>query len=72
MFEKIRAMVAEQLEIEEDKIKIDTDLVGELECDSLEIFQLFSDIEDEYDVNLDDVENLKSIGDLIKVIEESK
>ncbi len=72
MFEKIRAMVAEQLDIEEDKIKIDTDLIGELECDSLEIFQLVSDVEDEYDVKIEDLENLKSIGDLIKAIEENK
>ncbi len=72
MFEKIRGMVAEQLSIDEDKIKIDTNLIEELECDSLEIFQLVSDVEDEYEVKIEDLENLKSIGDLIEAIVAAK
>ncbi|MFV0519016.1 MAG: acyl carrier protein [Lachnospirales bacterium] len=69
MFEEIREMVAEQLGIDEETIKIDTDLIGELDCDSLDLFQLVSEVEDKYDVKIEDLENLKTIGDLIKSIE---
>ncbi len=69
MFEEIREMVAEQLGIEEDKIKIDTDLIEELDCDSLDLFQLVSDVEDKYDAKVENIEELKTIGDLIKAIE---
>ncbi|MFV0440403.1 MAG: acyl carrier protein [Lachnospirales bacterium] len=69
MFEEIRDMVAEQLGIDPEEIKIDTDLMEELDCDSLDLFQLVSDAEDKYEVKFEDLENLKTIGDLIKVIE---
>ncbi len=69
MFEEIREMVAEQLGIDAENINIDTDLMGELDCDSLDLFQLVSEVEDKYDVKIEDLENLKTIGDLIKSIE---
>ncbi len=69
MFEEIREMVAEQLSIEESDIKIDTDLMGELDCDSLDLFQLVSDVEDKYEAKIENIEELKTIGDLIKAIE---
>ncbi len=69
MFEEIRELVAEQLGVEVDEINIDTDLMGELDADSLDLFQIISDVEDKYDIKIEELEGLKSIGDVIKYVE---
>lgn len=72
MFEEIRELVAEQTGKSIEEIKIDTNLIEDLDCDSLDLFQIVSDVEEKYDVALDDMEGLKTIGDVIAVIESNK
>ena len=54
MFEKIQEMMVESLS---------------LEIDSLDDFELVTEIEEEFDIEIEDAENLKSVQDLVAYIE---
>ncbi len=70
MFEKVKASIIDQLSIsDEDMITMETTL-EDLGADSLDMVEVIMAIEDEFDVQIkdEDLENLKSVGDLIEYI----
>ena len=69
MFEKIQEMMVEILSLEKDDIKLDSTFKS-LEIDSLDVFELVTELEEEFDIEIDDAENLKSVQDLVTYIEE--
>ncbi|MBR6479333.1 MAG: acyl carrier protein [Clostridia bacterium] len=74
VFEKIRAMIAEQLEIEEESITMDSALIEDLGADSLDVVDLVMSIEDEFEIEVPDeaIENMRTIGDAVRFIEGTK
>lgn len=69
MFEKIQEMMVESLSLEKDDITLDSTFKS-LEIDSLDVFELVTELEEEFDIEIDDAENLKSVQDLVTYIEE--
>lgn len=71
VLEKVKAILAEQLDVEEDKITADTDLQEDLGADSLDVVDLLMSIEDEFEVEVPDeeIENIKTVGSLVSYIE---
>lgn len=69
IFEKIRGIVADQLGIEEDNINLETSFIDDLNADSLDLFQIIMELEDEFNVKVEDVENIKTVGDAVKFVE---
>jgi acyl carrier protein len=74
VFEKVRTIIAEQLGIEENKIKEDTDIKGDLDADSLDVVDIIMSFEDEFEMEFPDeqAENIKTVGDIVRYIEEQK
>ena len=68
MFEKIQEMMVESLSLEKDDIKLESTFES-LEIDSLDVFELITEIEEEFDIEIEDAENLKSVQDLVAYIE---
>ena len=68
MFEKIQEMLVESLSLEKDDIKLESTFES-LEIDSLDVFELVTEIEEEFDIEIEDAENLKSVQDLVAYIE---
>ena len=68
MFEKIQEMMVESLSLEKDDIKLESTFES-LEIDSLDVFELVTEIEEEFDIEIEDDENLKSVQDLVAYIE---
>lgn len=68
---KVKAILAEQFDVEEDKITADTDLQEDLGADSLDVVDLLMSIEDEFEVEVPDeeIENIKTVGSLVSYIE---
>ena len=66
--EKIKAIIAEVLNIDADSITEDTTFVDDLGADSLDIFQIIMGIEEEYDIELDNesVEQIQTVGDAVE------
>ncbi len=73
VFEKVRAILMEQLDLEEDQITQDSSIAEDLGADSLDIVDLVMSLEDEFDTEIPDeaIENLKTVGDVVKFIEEN-
>ena len=71
VLEKVKAILAEQFDVEEDKITADTDLQEDLGADSLDVVDLLMSIEDEFEVEVpdDEIENIKTVGSLVSYIE---
>ena len=71
VLEKVKAILAEQFDVDEDKITADTDLQEDLGADSLDVVDLLMSIEDEFDVEVPDeeIENIKTVGSLVSYIE---
>ncbi|MBR4087608.1 MAG: acyl carrier protein [Clostridia bacterium] len=70
MFEKVKAIIIDQLSISDaDMVTVDTTL-EDLGADSLDLVEVIMAIEDEFDVQIkdEDLESLKSVGDLINYI----
>ena len=75
MFDKIKEIIVEQLNIDDsDFINLDTNLQEDLNADSLDAVEIIMNIEEEFDIKVDDdeLENIKTIGDIVKYIENNK
>jgi len=70
-FDKIRNILAEQLDADIDEMTMDTDIARDLGADSLDVVELLMSIEDEFGVEIPDeeIENIKTIGELVEYIE---
>ena len=71
VFEKVKKIIAEELNVKEEKITMEANLVEDLEADSLDAVEIIVRIEEEFDLQVDDeaAENVKTVGDLVKCIE---
>ena len=74
MFEELRAIVAENLGVEESELTLETSFREDLEADSLDLFEMVMAVEEKYDVEIpsEELENLNTIADVIKYIEAHK
>lgn len=72
VFEKIRKILCEQFELDEDRVTMDSSLIGDLGADSLDVIDLSMSIEDEFDIEVPDeeIENFKTVGDIVRFVEE--
>ena len=69
VFEKIQAIIVDQLGKEEEEVQLTTRLKDELDADSLDLFQIINDIEDEFDVKIDTEEGLETVQDLVNYVD---
>ena len=71
VLEKVKAILAEQFDVDEEKITVDTDLQEDLGADSLDVVDLLMSIEDEFEIEIPDeeIENIKTVGALVAYIE---
>lgn len=72
MFERMKEIIAEQLSTEADGITLETSFKDDLGADSLDLFELVMQCEEEYGVEFpsDDLENMKTVGDVMRFIKE--
>ena len=73
IFEKIKDILADQLDVEEDKVPADASVIDDFGADSLDLVDLVMTIEEEFDVEISDdqVDVIKTVGDIVKYIEEN-
>lgn len=72
VLEKVKAILSEQFDVEEDTITPESNIADDLGADSLDIVDLLMSIEDEFEIEIPDeeVENIKTVGQLVKYIED--
>ena len=67
VFDRIKKVVCEQLGVSEEDVKLETTF-EELGADSLDLFQVVIELEEEFDIQLEDAENMKSIQDAVTYV----
>lgn len=70
VFDKIKDIIVEQLDVEEDAVTMEASITDDLGADSLDVVDLVMSIEESFDVEIPDeeVENIKTVGDIVKYI----
>lgn len=73
VFEKVKSIIVDQLDVEEEKVTPDANIQEDLGADSLDIVDLVMSFEEEFDIEIpdDQVENIKTVGDIVKYIEDN-
>ena len=68
--EKVKQIVADQLELDAANLSLETTF-EEIDADSLDIVELVMALEEEFELEIsdDEIENIKSVGDVVKYIE---
>ena len=74
MLEEMRKMIAEQLNCEESEITADTSFKDDLGADSLDLFEMVMAFEEAFEVEIpsEDLEQITTVGDVVKYIESHK
>ncbi|PWM68573.1 MAG: acyl carrier protein [Eubacteriales Family XIII. Incertae Sedis bacterium] len=72
VFEKIREIIMEQLNVDQDDVTMDTHLMKDLEADSLDAVEIIMAIEDEFEIEIpdDDAEKFQNVSDIVRFVEE--
>jgi acyl carrier protein len=71
IFERLRALIAEQFSVSEDSIDMDTSFTDDLGADSLDVVELTMALEEEFDIpetDEEDLYKLVTVGDVFKYI----
>ena len=73
VFEKIQEIIADQLDVDKEEITMDTDLMKDLEADSLDAVEIIMAIESEFDVEVPDerAEEFKLVSNIVSFREEN-
>ena len=72
VFEKIREIIAEQTGKDESEITLETNVKEDLDADSIDLFQIINDIEDEFDVSVENPEEIVTVKDAVDFVESHK
>lgn len=68
--DKLKSIIAEVLNVDVDEISMETTFVDDLGADSLDVFQIITGIEDEFDIEIsnEDAETIVTVGDAVEQI----
>ncbi|MCI9073453.1 MAG: acyl carrier protein [Lachnospiraceae bacterium] len=73
MLEKVKEIIAKQLNLDVDEITENTSFKDDLGADSLDLFELVMAFEEEYDIEIpsEDLEDIATVGDIIKLMKDN-
>lgn len=74
VFEKVKSFVVEQLGVDPNQVEMDTNLMKDLEADSLDAVEIILAVEDEYGLDIPDetAEKFETVRDLVEYVEANK
>lgn len=71
MFEKVKAIIVDELGVNAEDVKVDSNLTDDLGADSLDAVELIMAIEEEFDIEIPDeiAGEMKTVKDIISYLE---
>lgn len=74
VFDKVKELIVEQLDVDEDSVTSGANIQDDLGADSLDVVDLVMSLEEEFDIEIPDeaVESIKTVGDIVKYIEDNQ
>lgn len=72
IFDEVKKMLSEQLDVDADTITTDTKIIDDLSADSIDIVEMLMALEDEYGIEIsdEDAANLQTVGDIVDYIQD--
>ncbi len=73
VFEKVKAIIVEQLGVSETSVEMESSFIDDLGADSLDIVELVMALEEEFDMEIPDAdaEKVVTVGDVVEYIKEN-
>ena len=73
VFEKVKAIIVEQLGVAETSVEMESSFIDDLGADSLDIVELVMALEEEFDIEIpdSDAEKVVTVGDVVEYIKEN-
>lgn len=70
VFDRVKEIIVDQLDVDEDKVTMEASFKDDLEADSLDVVELVMELEDEFDLEIADeeAEKINSVGDAVNFI----
>jgi len=70
--DRVKAIIVEQLGVEEDEVTMDASFIDNLGADSLDIVELVMALEEEFELEIpdEDAEKIRTVGEAIKYIQD--
>ena len=74
VFDKVKELIAEQLNVDADTVTVTSNIQDDLGADSMDVVDLVMSLEEEFDMEIPDeaVANIKTVGDIVKYIEDNQ
>jgi acyl carrier protein len=74
IFDSVKKILVDQLDVDEDAVTMDSAIIDDLGADSLDIVDVVMSLEEEFDIEVPDeeIENMKTVGDIVRFIEAKK
>ena len=72
VYERVQSIVAERLGVDEEKVVMDAEFIGDLNADSLDLVEVIMAMEQEFDMEIkdEDAENIRKVSDAVNFIEQ--
>lgn len=73
-FDKIKEIVVDKLDVDADLVKPETDILKDLEADSLDAVEVILGVEEEYGIEIPDevADSFSTVDDIVKYVDENK
>ena len=74
VFDKVKEVIVDKLNVDEDKVTMTATITEDLGADSLDVVDLIMALEEEFDIEIPDeeAENIKTVSDIVKYIEDKQ
>ena len=74
VFDKVKELIVDQLDVEEEKVVAGANLQDDLGADSLDVVDLIMSLEEEFDIEIPDeaAEGIRTVGEIVKYIEDNQ
>ena len=72
VYERVRSIIAERLGVDEEKVTMDAEFIGDLNADSLDLVEVIMAMEQEFNLEIKDeeAENIRTVSDAVQYIQE--
>ena len=74
VYERVRSIVSERLGVDEEKVTMEAEFIGDLNADSLDLVEVIMAMEQEFDMEIkdEDAENIRTVSDAVNFIEQNQ
>lgn len=70
VFDKVKEIIVDQTGEDEAKVTLEANIKDDLNADSLDIFEVINELEDEFDIKIETEDGIQTVGDLIAFVEQ--